>query len=329
MKSRSAFIQYVHEVELCQNKAELKLTLLKTREEIKNNRSFSFFLIKNKSVLQKIKSIYLYNNSVKESVFRLLNDIDHDVICQCGNRCRFLDNNRGYQSSCGSHKCTFINKKRNESSNKTFLLKYGSHPMKTEATKSKLKKSIIDKYGVDSLMKVEEVKEKIKETNLKRYGVYHAMQSNIIKDKVKKTNFEKYGGHPMQKEDNFLNNLKSRVKFKNYTLPSGKIIKVQGYENIALDILLLKYSENDILYTVKDINKATGVIYYMDEKNIRRRYYPDFYIKSINKIYEAKSTWTYKSKIEKNKKKMEACQKIGIKFEFIICDYKGNRIFYN
>jgi hypothetical protein len=327
MKSRSAFIQYVNEIELCKNKVELKITLLKIREEIKNNSSFSFFLIKNKSVSQKVKSIYLYNNSIKESVFRILNDIDHDVICQCGGLCRFLDNNRGYQSSCGSHRCIFVNKKRNESSNKTFLLKYGTHPMKTEATKNKLRKSIIDKYSVDSPMKVEEVKQKVKKTNLKKYGVEHAIQSDIIKDRVRKANFEKYGGHPMQKEENFLNNLRSRVKFKNYTLPSGKIIKIQGYENIALDILLLKYKEDDILYTVKDINKVTGVIYYMDDKNIRRRYYPDFYIKSINKIYEAKSIWTYQSKIEKNKKKMEACHRMGMYFEFIICDYKGNRIF--
>lgn len=37
-------------------------------------------------------------------------------------------------------------------------------------------------------------------------------------------------------------------KYKEYTLPSGEIVKCQGYENFALDILLKTYKEKDIIY---------------------------------------------------------------------------------
>ena len=38
------------------------------------------------------------------------------------------------------------------------------------------------------------------------------------------------------------------TKFKDYILPSNKIVKIQGYENYALDILLNIY--NEIKYTL-------------------------------------------------------------------------------
>ena len=325
-KSKSKYIEYVLLIECCKNKNELKSILSIVREKIKNNRSFSFFLIKNRIVSEKIiELMYLYNNSIKESVFRLLNNIEHDVVCQCGNRCRFLDNNRGYQLFCGSQKCEFINKKKNETSIKTFLIKYGMHPMRTEVVKDRLKKSFIEKYGVDSPMKIDMVKDKIKKTNLEKYGFDHAMKSSEVKLKTKNTNFERYGGHPMQSDDTFLNNLKSRVKFKEYTMPSGKKIQIQGYEKFGIIYLIDKYLEQDILTSVKEINKEIGIIRY-NYNNKNRRYYPDFFIRKENKIYEVKSIWTYNANIEKNILKKEACNLLGISFEFLVFDYRGNRI---
>lgn len=187
--------------------------------------------------------------------------------------------------------------------------------MKNEETKNKLKNSIFKKYGHENIMKY------YSENNM----VVSPFGLECVKLKIKKTFQEKYGGHPMQSDDSFEKNLKSRVKFKEYTLPSGKILKLQGYELFGIEYLLKKYKEYDIIQGVKEINKEIGFIYYT-ENGKKRKYYSDFYIRSKNKIYEVKSIWTYKANISKNILKKKACEEKGIKFEFLIFDYKGNRI---
>jgi hypothetical protein len=187
--------------------------------------------------------------------------------------------------------------------------------MKTEATKSKLKKSVLEKYGHDNIMKY------YSENNM----VVSPFRLKSVKDKIKETFEIKYGGHPMQSDESFEKNLKSRVKFKDYLLPSGKNIKLQGYETFGIKYLLDRYTENDIIQGVKEINKELGIIKY-NHKGKLRKYYADFYIKSENKIYEIKSIWTYKANIEKNLLKKKACESIGLKFEFLIFDYKGKLI---
>lgn len=313
--SRSILSKYVYKIEKCNNKEDLYLLLSEVRSILINNRSFSFFISKNKKVTDKIKEIYFYNNSVKESVYRLINKIDDDILCECGKRCRFLDNNRGYRSFCGDNKCKYLNEKRKKSIKDTFEKKYGGHPMKNEETKNKLKNSIFKKYGHENIMKY------YSENNM----VVSPFGLECVKLKIKKTFQEKYGGHPMQSDDSFEKNLKSRVKFKEYTLPSGKILKLQGYELFGIEYLLKKYKEYDIIQGVKEINKEIGFIYYT-ENGKKRKYYSDFYIRSKNKIYEVKSIWTYKANISKNILKKKACEEKGIKFEFLIFDYKGNRI---
>jgi hypothetical protein len=237
-----------------------------------------------------------------------MNNIDNEIICECGGKCRFLDNNRGYQISCGNQKCNYVNNKRKESSSKTFNNKYGGHPMKTNEVKNKLNKSMNTKYGFENIT-----------TYRVSNGTFKSpFSEQKTKEKIKQTFIKKYGGHPMQTEDVFLNNLKSRVSFKEYALPSGKIVKIQGYENFALDYLLSIYDESDIIYTTKEINKTTGIIYYTDSYGNNKRYYPDFFVKSCNKVFEVKSIWTYKCKIDQNKRKMEKCILMGLDFEFLI-----------
>jgi hypothetical protein len=97
----------------------------------------------------------------------------------------------------------------------------------------------------------------------------------------------------------------------------------RGFYRSINKTLQKKYSEEDIVYSVKEINNKIGIIYY-NHNNKKCRYYSDFYIKSDNKIYEVKSIWTYRANIEKNILKMNRCIELGFKFEFLIFDYKGN-----
>lgn len=137
--------------------------------------------------------------------------------------------------------------------------------------KQKTKITFLRKYGVTNPNKTKEVRDKIKKTNLERYGVEYSSQNPEVMEKTQR----------------------NAKKYKEYTLPSGKVIKVQGYEPFALNDLLKIYKEEDIITERKDIPRIT---YKTDDKT--RYYFPDIYIKSINKIIEVKSTWTYKCKTD-------------------------------
>lgn len=104
---------------------------------------------------------------------------------------------------------------------------------------------------------------------------------------------------------------------KDYVFPSGKIVRVQGYEPQALDILLETHKEKDI-FVSSEIKNEIGVITYQDERGILHRYIPDIYIKSANKIVEVKSVWTYRVQLDTNLLKKKACIDLGFNFEFMI-----------
>jgi hypothetical protein len=111
--------------------------------------------------------------------------------------------------------------------------------------------------------------------------------------------------------------MKSSFKYKDFTLPSGKIIKIQGYEPQVLTELLKTYAEEDIVIGVKEMNLTIGRISYVFE-NKASTYFPDFYIKSTNTIIEVKSKYMFELHKERNLAKEQACLQQGFKFEFII-----------
>ena len=219
----------------------------------------------------------------------------------------------------------------------TYLDNYGvEHPMLLESHKNKIKETWIDNYGVEHPMKSQEVKDKLqetkttngtlqnspivlakaKETNIERYEAITFTASQEGKDQVFKTKLERYGdgnycnGNKISEslllktDEEWLEithkRLVSGVKTKTYTMPSGKEVLYQGYENFAIDILLKRFDEDDI-----DVHPDFVVKYIHNDKN--RRYLPDIYVKSLNTIIEVKSTWTYEKDLEVNKLKEQAC----------------------
>jgi hypothetical protein len=85
----------------------------------------------------------------------------------------------------------------------------------------------------------------------------------------------------------------------------------------------LNYAEEDIIVSNKDIEIYIGKILYLDSQKKLRKYYPDIYLKSENKIIEVKSEYTYASSYSINIRKKKACLDLGISFEFWIYDSKG------
>lgn len=110
--------------------------------------------------------------------------------------------------------------------------------------------------------------------------------------------------------------LSKMYSFKKYKMPSGRTVSVQGYEDVALDELLKKYKESDIVTQSDGISKYTGTIEY--DLNGTHVYKPDIYIKSKNMIVEVKSDWTYKISKEQTHAKARACKDMGFTFYLMI-----------
>ena len=212
----------------------------------------------------------------------------------------------------------------------------------TEEFKSKCINTNIKNYGVPYTFQAVEVKNKIIETNMAKYGVkYGLMNTNIrrkatntimdiygvdnvsknpeIQQKKKDTSRTRYGvDYPMQDPTIADKSSRNALNTKDYTLPSGKIIKIQGFEKFALDILYKKYDESDILLGTVNMPE----IWYFDNKY--RRYYPDIYIPKDNLIIEVKSIYTYEKNFNEVNTKRLATQALGYTFKMIIFDKYGN-----
>jgi len=216
------------------------------------------------------------------------------------------------------------------------------------ATIKESKKGVFNKYGVTNIWEIPGYREKLTNTNLIKYGSEYIMGSEHFKDKVKETINIKWGGdhptkHEKTKNKKYETNLKkygfscalqnsqiqekqlkSCFKSKKYKMTSGKIVYVQGYEPWALDILLAKYQENDIIVDKTGIEKYIGKTKYINENNKTCIYFPDIYIKSINEIIEVKSEYTYLINENENILKKNAILNKGIKFSFWIFDINKN-----
>lgn len=239
------------------------------------------------------------------------------------------------------------NKEIKEKLTKAIQEKYGvSHISKLDKIKIQKKKKSVDKYGVDYPLQCPEIRKQIIATNKEKYGCENPMQNVEIRDKVKKTVQERYGvdyacqdstikdkivetfiknygvSHHLQNAESAEKHLHATFKTKQYTLPSGKIIDYQGYENFAFDELLLKekIDENNLIINRKDVPE----IWYLDKNGKNRRHYVDIYIPSQNKCIEVKSTWTNQTKNNVLEKK-EYAEKLSYLYEIWIYDKKGNK----
>ncbi len=230
----------------------------------------------------------------------------------------------------------------------TFLDKYGvEHPSKIDEVKEKSKKTCLKKYGVEYTLQDKEIRLKGKKTIFKKYGVEYATQSNEIQEKTIKTNLEKYGckrpsqnakvrekvkqtclerygvEHPNQLQYFMDKMSKNAYKLKDYILPSGNIIKVQGYEHYAYNELLNleNIKEEDILNGASNVPE---IWYYKDD--IKKRHYVDIYIPSQNRCIEVKSTWTAEKKQDNIFLKQQAGKELGYNYEIWVYNGKGEKI---
>lgn len=184
----------------------------------------------------------------------------------------------------------------------------------------KQKNTCMKKYGVENGAMVKENIEKTKQIWLEKYGG-HPKRTKEVQDKWKETCLEKYGGHPNQNKDVQIKSEATSYHYKDYTMPSGSIVKYQGYENLALDELVKLYDESNIIIGRTYI---PTIDYYIDD--VKHVYFPDFFIKSENKIIEVKSEWTVKLKRGNVEEKALATVKAGYKYEIWVYNDKKSKV---
>lgn len=178
----------------------------------------------------------------------------------------------------------------------------------------------LKKYGCINTGSTQEVKDKIKKSYEERFGG-HPKKNKEVQEKWIATCLEKYGGHPNQNKEVQAKSEATSYHYKTYMMPSGNLVKYQGYEDKALDELVQLYEEEDICIGRANI---PSVDYHIDDK--KHVYFPDFYIKSENKIIEVKSEWTIKLKRGNVEEKALATVKAGYKYEIWVYSDKKVRV---
>lgn len=98
----------------------------------------------------------------------------------------------------------------------------------------------------------------------------------------------------------------------------GKIFRVQGYEKLAIEYLIQRgFKPANIITKVYEGKPSFDYIF-----KGKRKYIPDFYVKSNNTVYEVKSPYTLgvkdKNLYNKNRKKALSVVKAGYRYRVIL-----------
>ena len=217
------------------------------------------------------------------------------------------------------------NKEVKEKMKATNLEKFGcENPFQNKEVKEKMKATNLEKLGCENPSQNKEVKEKKKATNLEKFGCEHALQNKDVREKMKATNLERFGcEHASQNAEISEKASKNAYKSYDYTFPSGRIERIQGYENYMLNNLLKEgILEEDIIVNRSEVPE----VWYKDTSGKERRYFVDCFIKSQNRCIEAKSTWTAEKKQDCIYLKQQALKDAGYKCEIWVYDGKGEMV---
>lgn len=278
----------------------------------------------------------------------------------CSSQKTFYQHNHSYAKTCGSNECygqlikeikaQFSNEKNaqiNQKRAKTNRIKYGTEQNTANPEIKAKVKATRPAIMPDGRTKEEHIQERARLGKLRKYGDINYNNRQKIKetkskqsDEVKKriaekrryTNLKRFGVECVL----LLSTSKtaaSNAKIKDFVLPSGKVIGVQGYEPRALSTLLESYNEESIqISDARNISKCgMPIIKWIDTQRKHRLYYPDIYISKEKKIIEVKSRWwydgngseKYKSRLENNQRKKQACIYNGYDHEFWIYEIDG------
>jgi hypothetical protein len=278
--------------------------------------------------------IKLLNNFATENNFELIGEYEKVNSCNIiSGKCKTEDCNnifsKGFQKLYKNKSFYCIDCMKILTREKIIsgnLIKHGyEYPFQSSEIQNKIKLTHLHKYGFTNPVKNIDIRNKIKETTLKKYGVEYYSQTTDCKNKIKEKCLIKFGyEHHLQNPEIMEKAMTSSYKSKNYIFPSGRIDKIQGFENYGLDFLLKNENLNENEIKIGCINVPT--IWYNDNTGKKRRHYVDIFIPLQNRCIEIKSAWTVLKNKDTIYLKQNAAKELGYKYEIWVYDGKGNRV---
>ena len=176
---------------------------------------------------------------------------------------------------------------------KTNIEKYGvENPSSASEVKEKRKQTFLERYGVDSVCRIEEIKEKshekMKQTNLRKYGVEYPAQSKEIREHTKKTNLEKYGQEYTVRVPEFIEKSK-QTNIDRYGVDN--VFKSEEFREKAQETNMKKYGvkhasqSSEIQERIRESNlEKYGVEYFCQHERCNEA--NGFRISKVNKEFQ-------------------------------------------
>jgi hypothetical protein len=187
----------------------------------------------------------LFNNnySFKLCVYMILNDIDAPPLCSCGKQCQH--DNSTWKKTCGDKKC-FSNHQRN----------------KTIESSDKIKKTNLERHGVESFTSSQKFKDKTSQTNIERYGTSIYVESSDFQKKKKDSSLEKYGvDHPMKSDSLKMKPSQTKRKLFDESNPELSIENLSKICNESTPIIdICKSIYGDVFIDSKMFNRVYSII---------------------------------------------------------------------
>ena len=232
-----------------------------------------------------------------------------EMVCPEGHICEIKYNNFKYDGvRCADDRC--IQKRKSETCRRNCGYDY---PMQCPEILEKSMATWRETFNLEDFIA------KLEKTCMERFGYPYSVQSPVVKAKRIATCREKYGvDYVSQNPEIHMKAMKSAFNLKDYEFPSGRMVKVQGFENLCLDYLLENgIPENEII--VSHDGGVPNLQYYNVDQKLSI-YFPDMYIPNGNTIIEVKSDYTYLVNKENNLLKFDAVIQNGYNLYVYIFD---------
>lgn len=135
------------------------------------------------------------NCSISERIWNVYHDFKAPTCANCGKPTRWKNISLGYAKYC-SHACSNASEEKKTKIKSTMVERYGvEHALQSTELLSKSKATLLSNYGVDSPLKSPEIKQKLHETNKLKYGSAEFFSVPSVRQGIQRHFFEKYGSH--------------------------------------------------------------------------------------------------------------------------------------
>jgi hypothetical protein len=208
-----------------------------------------------------------------------------------------------------------------EKRKKTLEAHFGGHHFKLPEKLEERRQTYQRNYGVDHPLQRDDILAKQRGTNIRVRGVEYSQQDPRVREKAEATCLAKFGvRYPAQNPEIAAKCAANAKKPKPFTMPSGDVRMVQGYEPFALrDLLEMGITEEQIVTGTAHVPKIPYIA--VDEK--ARYHFPDIFIPHLNWLVEVKSTWTLACKRDNILAKKTAAEAVGFKYDIWCFTPKG------